>query len=130
MTIFLTLIKIRSYKCCITIELIWMKELIVLKVIEVKNIWFVTIGFYIMDPDFKILFFFLFFFACVFFHNHLRIIGLQGKWEGIRLTPHYQFHPFHTHLRISRAITAESSTLVIISIRTRTENLSFPSASL
>ena len=129
MTIFLTLIKIRSYKCCIIIELIWMKELIVLKVIEVKNIWFVTIGFSILDPDFKILFFF-FFFVWVFFHNQSRIIGLQGKGEGIRLIPYYQFHPYHTHLGISRAITAESSTLVIISIRNRTENLSFPSASL
>ena len=33
--------------------------------------------------------------------------GLQGKGEGISLTPHYHFHLLHKHLDISRAITAE-----------------------
>ena len=34
----------------------------------------------------------------VVFHEHLRITGLQGKGEGISLTPHYHFHPLHRHL--------------------------------
>ena len=43
----------------------------------------------------------------VFFHNHSRITELQGKGEGISLTPHYHFHPLHRHLDISRTITAD-----------------------
>ena len=69
------------------------------------------------------------FFYLVFFHEHSRITGLQGKGEGISLTPHYHFHPIHRHLDISRAITAESSPLHLGSSRTRTVNLWFPSAS-
>ena len=73
---------------------------------------------------------YLFFFSIwVLFHEHSRITGLQGKGEGISLTPHYHFHPLHRHLDISRAITAESSPLYIASSRTRTGNLWFPSAS-
>ena len=69
----------------------------------------------------------LFFFSTwVFFHEHSRITGLQGKGEGISLTPHYHFHPLHRHLDISRAITAGSSLLQIASSRTRTGNLWFP----
>ena len=63
-------------------------------------------------------FFFFFFSIWVFFYEHSRITGLQGKGEGISLTPHYHFHPFHRHLHISRAITAESSPLHIASSRT------------
>ena len=37
--------------------------------------------------------------------------GLQGKGEGISLTPLYHFHPLHGHLDVSRAITADSSPL-------------------
>ena len=70
-----------------------------------------------------------FFSMLVFFHEHSRITGLQGKGEDISLTPHYHFHPLHRHLDISRAITAESSPLRIASSRTRTGNLWFPSAS-
>ena len=71
-----------------------------------------------------------FFFAIwVFIHKHSQITGLQGKGEGISLTPHYHFHPLHRHLNISRVITAESSPLHIASNRTRTGNLWFPSAS-
>ena len=70
-----------------------------------------------------------FFSSWVFFHNHSRTTALQGKGEGISLTPHYHFHPLHRHLDISRAITAESSPLHIGSSRTRTGNLWFPSAS-
>ena len=51
----------------------------------------------------------IFFFSIwVFFHEHSRFTGQQRKGEGICLTPLYHFHPLHTHLDISRAITAES----------------------
>ena len=63
----------------------------------------------------------------VFFHDHPRITGLQGKGEGISLTPRYHFHPLHRHLDISRAITAESSPLHIASSWVRTGNVWFPS---
>ena len=63
---------------------------------------------------------FVFFTISVFFHEHSRITGLQGKGECISLTPHYHFQPLHRHLNISRAITAESSPLHIVSSRTRT----------
>ena len=43
MNIFL---KIRYYKCCITIKLIKVKKLILLKVTAPKNGWFTTIGFF------------------------------------------------------------------------------------
>ena len=66
-----------------------------------------------------------FFSIWVFFHEYSRITGLQGKGEGISLTPHYHFHPLHRHLDISRAITAESSPLHIDSNRTRAKNLWF-----
>ena len=72
----------------------------------------------------------IFFSVWVFFHEHSRIIGLQGKGEeGISLTPHYHFHPLHRHLDINRAITAECLPLHIASGRTRTGNLWFPIAS-
>ena len=70
-----------------------------------------------------------FFSIWVLFHEHSRITGLQGKGEGIPLTPHYHFHPLHRHLDISRAITAESSPLHIASSWTRTGNLWFMSKS-
>ena len=72
---------------------------------------------------------FFFFSIRVFFHEHSRITGLQGKGEGISFTPLYHFHPLHRHLDISRAITAESSPLHKASSRTRTGNLWSPSAS-
>ena len=65
----------------------------------------------------------------VFLHEHSRITELQGKGEGISLTPHHNFHPLHRYLDISRVITAESLALQIASNRTRTGNLWFPSAS-
>ena len=67
--------------------------------------------------------FFFFFPIWVFFHEHSRITGLQGKAEGIPLTPHYHFHPLHRHLDISQAITAGSSPLHIASSWTQTGNL-------
>ena len=51
--------------------------------------------------------FFLFFYLG-FFHEHSRIIGLQGKGEGISLSTHQHFHPLHRHLDINRTI-AEGS---------------------
>ena len=52
----------------------------------------------------------------------------DSKGEVVSLTPLYHFHPLHRHLDISRAITAESSPLHIVSSRARTGNLCFPSA--
>ena len=66
-----------------------------------------------------------FFSIWVFFHNYSWITGLQGKREGISSTPHYHFHPFHRHLDISQAITAESSPLHIGSSWTQTATFSF-----
>ena len=48
----------------------------------------------------------IFFSIWVFFHEHSRFTGQQGKGEGISLTPLYHFHPLHRHLDISWAITA------------------------
>ena len=70
-----------------------------------------------------------FFSISVFFHKHSRITGLQGKGEGISLSPHYHFHPLHRHLGISRVITAGSSPVHIAISRARTGNLWFPSES-
>ena len=70
-----------------------------------------------------------FFSIWVFFYDHARITGLQGKGEGIFLSPHYHFHPLHRHFGISRVINAEGSPLHIGSSRTRTGNLWFLSAS-
>ena len=55
----------------------------------------------------------LFFSIWVFFHDHSWTTGLQGKGEGISLTPHYHFHLLHRHLDISQVITVESSPLHI-----------------
>ena len=69
-----------------------------------------------------------FFSIWAFFHDHSQFTGLQGKGEGISLTPHYHFQPLHRHVDISRAIAAESSPLHIASSLARTGNLWFPSA--
>ena len=53
---------------------------------------------------------FFFFSIWVFFHEHSRFTGQQGKGEGIYLTPLYHFHPLHRHLDISRAITDHQAT--------------------
>ena len=65
----------------------------------------------------------------VFFYDHSRINGLQGKREGISLTSPYHFHSLRRHLDISQVITAESSALHLVSSRTRNSILWFPSAS-
>ena len=71
----------------------------------------------------------LFFSIWIFFQEHLRSTGLQGKGDDISLTPHYHFHLLHRHLDINWVITAESSPLHITSSQTRTGNLWFPRAS-
>ena len=70
-----------------------------------------------------------FFAVWVFFDEHWRITGLQGKGEGISLTPHYHFRSLHRHLDISRVITTGSSPLHIASRRSQTGNFWFPRAS-
>ena len=70
-----------------------------------------------------------FFFVWVFFHEHSRFTGQQGKGEGIYLTLFYHFHPLRRHLDISRVVTAESSPQHIASSRTWTGNLWFLIAS-
>ena len=81
------------------------------------------------SPRKKAGFSFFFFSIWVFFHEHSRFTGQQGKGEGIYLTPLYHFHPLHRHLDISRAITAGSSPLRIAGSRTWTGNLWFPRTS-
>ena len=44
---------------------------------------------------------YFFFSSWFFFHEHSRIIGLQGKGEDIYLTPQYHFHPLHGDVDIS-----------------------------
>ena len=73
--------------------------------------------------DFR--FFFSFFSILVFFHEHLRFTGQQGKGEVTSLIPVYHVHLLHRHLEISRAIPTESSTLLIDSSRTRNGNRDF-----
>ena len=70
-----------------------------------------------------------FFSIWVFFHEHSQITGLQGKGEGISLTPHYHFHPLRGRLGIGRAIAAGSEPLRIASSRASTGNLWFSSSS-
>ena len=74
--------------------------------------------------------FFFLFSTWVFFQEHSPSTGLQGKGEGIYLTPLYHFQPLHRYLDISREITAEVSPLHIASCRSRIRNLWFPSPSL
>ena len=71
------------------------------------------------------LFFFVFFSIWVFFNEHSRITGLQGKGECISLDPHYHFHTLYRQLDISRAITPESSPLHLARNRTRTGTFGF-----
>ena len=77
----------------------------------------------------KLLFFGGFFLSEFSFTNIHDLQGSRGRGEAISLIPLYHFHPLQRHLDISRAITAESSTLYIACSRTRTGNLWFPSAS-
>ena len=90
-----------------------------------KNIYYQLVKVVLIDNKRFCCFFSILF----FFHEHSWITGLQGKGEGIFLTPHYHFYPIHRQTDISQAITAESSFLHIGSSRTGTGNLWFPSAS-
>ena len=71
-----------------------------------------------------------YFFYVVFFHEHSRFTGQQGKEDASSLTPLSYFPPFHRHLDISRAISFESSSLQVAGSRTRTKNLWFLSTTL
>ena len=60
-------------------------------------------------------FLFVYFFSIwVFFQEHSRFTGQQGKGKAVSLGPLDHFHQLHIHLYISRAITAESSPLHIV----------------
>ena len=76
-----------------------------------------------VDRTFRESSFFFFFSIWVFFHEHSRFTGQQGKGEGIYLTPLYHFHPLHRRLDIGRAIAAGCSPLRIAGSRTRTFGL-------
>ena len=65
----------------------------------------------------------VFFSIWVFFHEHSRFTGQQGKGEAVSLTPLYYLHPLHRQFHISWAIAAEESPLRIASRRTQTRNL-------
>ena len=65
----------------------------------------------------------------VFFREQLQFTWQQGNMEAISITPLRHFHSLHRHLDISRAITAESSPLLIAISRNQTGNLSFTSSS-
>ena len=65
-----------------------------------------------------------FLFFWVFFHEHSRFTGQQGKREVICLTLLYYSYPLCRHLNISRETAAENSPLHIASSRSRTGNLS------
>ena len=49
------------------------------------------------------------FFLTFLFHYHSRMTVMQGKRDGISLTPHRHFHPLHRYLYIRRVIVAGSS---------------------
>ena len=61
----------------------------------------------------SLLFCLIFFSIRLFFYDHSRISGLQGKGECVSLTPHYHFYPFQRHSGISRVIAAEGTHLCI-----------------
>ena len=48
-----------------------------------------------------------FFSIWIFFHEHSRFTGQQGKGEVISLTPLYHLHSFHRHLDINLVIIAD-----------------------
>ena len=91
---------------------------------------FMHVSKYLHSNIYLLSFFLSFFFSIwVFFREHSRFTGLQGKGEGISLTPHYHFHLLQGHLDVSMTIPAGSSHLRIASSRTRTGNLWFLNAS-
>ena len=63
----------------------------------------------------------------VFFYEHSRFIGQQGKGEAISLISLYHFHSLHKQLDVSQTIIAEGSPLHVTNRRTQTGILWFPS---
>ena len=97
------------------------------KVIEInlEKIFKLVMMMAIMMMMIIVMMLFFLFSIWVFFHEHSRFTGQQGKGGAITLTPLYHFHPLHRQLDISRAITAGSSPLHIASSRTRTGTFRF-----
>ena len=60
----------------------------------------------------KYIYIYIYFSIWVFFHEHSRITGLQGKGEGIYLSPHYHFHPLLRHLDISLVSWVKKTNLI------------------
>ena len=79
------------------------------QVFALADPWYVIV----ISNSLKALFVFcIFFFSIwVFFQDHLWITELQGRRDGVYLTPLYLLHTLHRHLDISRAIIAGRSTL-------------------
>ena len=69
------------------------------------------------------------FFSYVFFQEHSRFTGQQGKGEPISLTLLYHFHLLHRPLDTGQTLAAKSSPLHIVSSHTRAGNLWFSGAS-
>ena len=78
-----------------------------------------------MTKDLRKQIIFFFFSIWVFFHEHSRFAGQQGKGEVIYLTPLCHFHPLRGRSGIGRAIAAGGSPLR----RTRAGGLWFLGAS-
>lgn len=61
----------------------------------------------------------------VFFNEHSRFTGQQGKGDAILLTPLYYFHRIYGHLDINQAIAAVSLTLCMASSQDSTGTFGF-----
>ena len=62
----------------------------------------------------------------VFFYDHSRINGLQGKREGISLTSPYHFHSLRRHLDISQVITERAQLFTQLAAGLETRTFGFP----
>ena len=80
-----------------------------------------SISIFFSNPNF-------FFFYLGFLSRTFMIHGTAGEGGGYLFNSSLPLPSLHRHLDISWAITAESSPLHIVSSRTRTGNLWFPSA--
>ena len=67
----------KSNKRCITMELVWVKGLILLKVTTAKNLRFVTTSFVIMDSSFKIMFVMVAMIWCYFLIYAILLLSLS-----------------------------------------------------
>ena len=68
----------------------------------------------------------LFFSIYVFFQEHSRFTGQEGKEEAISLTPFYHLQLLYRHLHIIWVITAESAPLHTANSRAQTGHHKFP----